>query len=77
MPRSARPRSAIPAGAVASAEKRSHRTLSPQHGSGNITKTKPFLNILTGKDGKTPAERLGLAQVPLDYEDIIYFTSTD
>jgi hypothetical protein len=33
--------------------------------------------ILTGKDGKTPAERLGLAQPPLDYEDIIYFTSTD
>ena len=35
------------------------------------------LYILTGKDGKTPAERLGLAQAPLDYEDIIYFTSTD
>jgi hypothetical protein len=33
--------------------------------------------ILTGKDGKTPAERLGLAQAPLDYEDIICFTSTD
>lgn len=33
--------------------------------------------ILTGKDGKTPAERLGLAQAPLDYEDIIYFSSTD
>lgn len=30
--------------------------------------------ILTGKDGKTPAERLGLAQAPLDYEDIIYFS---
>ena len=30
--------------------------------------------ILLGKDGKTPAERLGLAQVPLDYEDIIYFS---
>jgi hypothetical protein len=33
--------------------------------------------ILTGKDGKTPAERLGLAKAPLDYEDIIYFSSTD
>jgi hypothetical protein len=33
--------------------------------------------ILTGNDGKTPAERLGLAQAPLDYEDIIYFSSTD
>ena len=33
--------------------------------------------ILTGKDGKTPAKRLGLAQAPLDYEDIICFTSTD
>jgi len=30
--------------------------------------------ILTGRDGKTPAERLGLAQAPLDYEDIIYFS---
>jgi len=30
--------------------------------------------ILTGKDGKTPAERLGLAKAPLDYEDIIYFS---
>ena len=30
--------------------------------------------ILPGKDGKTPAERLGLAQAPLDYEDIIYFS---
>lgn len=29
--------------------------------------------ILIGKDGKTPAERLGLAQAPLDYEEIIYF----
>jgi len=26
---------------------------------------------LTGKDGKTPAERLGLAKAPLDYEDIM------
>jgi hypothetical protein len=33
--------------------------------------------ILVGKDGKTPAVRLGLAQAPLDYEDIIYFSSTD
>lgn len=33
--------------------------------------------ILTGKNGKTPAVRLGLAQAPLDYEDIIYFSSTD
>jgi hypothetical protein len=49
---------------------------------GNVAK---FLDIMrtvhnyiqTGKDGKTPAERLGLAQAPLDYEDIIYFTSTD
>ena len=30
--------------------------------------------ILTGKDGKTPAERLGLAKVQIDYEDIIYFS---
>jgi hypothetical protein len=29
--------------------------------------------ILTGDDGKTPAQRLGLAQSPLDYDDIIYF----
>jgi len=29
--------------------------------------------ILTGKDRKTPAQRLGLAKAPLDYEDIIYF----
>ncbi len=33
--------------------------------------------ILTGKGGKTPAQRLGLAQAPLDYEDILYFSSTD
>jgi hypothetical protein len=33
--------------------------------------------ILTGKGGKTPAQRLGLAQAALDYEDIIYFSSTD
>ena len=30
--------------------------------------------ILTGNDGKTPAQRLGLAHAPLDYEDIIYFS---
>ena len=29
------------------------------------------------KDGRMPVERLGLAQAPLDYEDIIYFPSTD
>ena len=34
-------------------------------------------HIPIGKDGKTPAERLGLARAPLDYEDIIYFSSTD
>jgi transposase-like protein len=33
--------------------------------------------ILTGQGGKTPAQRLGLAQAPLDYEDILYFSSTD
>jgi hypothetical protein len=33
--------------------------------------------ILIGKDGKTPAVRLGLAQAPLEYGDIIYFSSTD
>jgi hypothetical protein len=33
--------------------------------------------ILTGKHGKTPTERLGLAKAPLDYEDTIYFTSID
>lgn len=49
---------------------------------GNVTKVLDIMRtihnyILTGKDGKTPAERLGLAKAPLDYEDIIYFTSTD
>lgn len=49
---------------------------------GNVAKVLDIMRtvhnyILTGKDGKTPAERLGLAQAPLDYEDIIYFTSTD
>lgn len=29
--------------------------------------------IWTGKDGKTPAVRLGLARVPLDYEDVLSF----
>jgi len=28
------------------------------------------------RGGKTPAERLGLAQAPLDYEDIIYFSAS-
>ena len=46
---------------------------------GHVTKVLDILRtvhnyILTGKDGKTPAERLGLAQAPLDYEDIIYFS---
>jgi hypothetical protein len=49
---------------------------------GNVAKVLDIMRtvhnyILIGKDGKTPAERLGLAQAPLDYEDIIYFTSTD
>ena len=49
---------------------------------GNVTKVLDIMRtvhnyILTGKDGKTPAERLGLAKAPLDYEDIIYFVSTD
>ena len=30
--------------------------------------------ILLGQDGKTPAQRLGLAQAPITYEDIIYFS---
>ncbi len=46
---------------------------------GNVTKVLDIMRtvhnyILPGKDGKTPAERLGLAQAPLDYEDIIYFS---
>jgi len=49
---------------------------------GNVAKVLDIMRtvhnyILTGKDGKTPAERLGLAKAPLDYEDIIYFSSTD
>ena len=45
---------------------------------GNVAKILDIMRmsrnyILTGKDGKTPAERLGLAQAPLDYEDIIYY----
>lgn len=49
---------------------------------GNVAKVLDIMRtvhnyILTGKDGKTPAERLGLAQAPLNYEDIIYFSSTD
>ena len=46
---------------------------------GNVAKILDIMRtahnyILTGKDGKTPAERLGLAQAPLDYEDIIYLS---
>lgn len=49
---------------------------------GNVVKILDIMRtvhnyILVGKDGKTPAVRLGLAQAPLDYEDIIYFSSTD
>ncbi|MGH8659584.1 MAG: hypothetical protein ACREV4_14215, partial [Gammaproteobacteria bacterium] len=48
---------------------------------GNVAKVLDIVrtvhNILTAKDGKTPAERLGLAHAPLDHEDIIYFSSTD
>ena len=49
---------------------------------GNVAKILDIMRtvhnyILTGKDGKTPAVRLGLAQAPLNYENIIYFTSTD
>lgn len=49
---------------------------------GNVAKILDIMRtvhnyILTGKDGKTPAVRLGLAQASLDYEDIIYFSSTD
>lgn len=44
---------------------------------GNVAKVLDIMRtvhnyILTGRDGKTPAVRLGLAQAPLDYEDIIY-----
>ncbi len=47
----------------------------------NIAKTLDIIRtvhnyILTGKDRKTPAQRLGLAQAPLGYEDIIYFSGT-
>lgn len=31
---------------------------------------------LTGKDGKTPAMRLGLAKGPVSYEDLVYFSDT-
>jgi transposase-like protein len=46
---------------------------------GNVAKVLDIMRtvhnfILTGKDGKTPAERLGLAQAALDYEDILYFS---
>jgi transposase-like protein len=46
---------------------------------GNVTKVLDIMRtvhnyILTGKDGKTPAQRLGLAQALLHYEDIIYFS---
>jgi transposase-like protein len=46
---------------------------------GNVAKVLDIMRtvhnyILTGKDGKTPAQRLGLAQAPLDYRDIIYFS---
>lgn len=46
---------------------------------GNVAKVLDIMRtvhnyILTGKDGKTPAQRLGLAQAPLHYEDIIYFS---
>ncbi len=46
---------------------------------GNVTKLLNIMRtvhnyILPGKDGKTPAMRLGLARAPLDYEDIIYFS---
>jgi hypothetical protein len=49
---------------------------------GNVAKVLDIMRtvhnyILIGRDGKTPAVRLGLAQAPLDYEDIIYFSSTD
>ena len=49
---------------------------------GNVAKVLDIMRtvhnyILTGRDGKTPTVRLGLAQAPLDYEDIIYFSSTD
>ena len=47
----------------------------PHTNPGNVAKILDIMRtahnyILTGKDGKTPAERLGLAQAPLDYEDI-------
>lgn len=46
---------------------------------GNVAKVLDIMRtvhnyILPGKGGKTPAERLGLAQAPLDYEDILYFS---
>ncbi len=46
---------------------------------GNVIKVLEIMRtvhnyILTGKDGKTPAVRLGLAHAPLGYEDIIYFS---
>jgi transposase-like protein len=49
---------------------------------GNVTKVLDIMRtvhnyILTGKDRKSPAQRIGLAKAPLDYEDIIYFASTD
>jgi len=53
------PRSALP---------RKHRTDVPTEPDSLLRKTH---DRLTGKDGKTPAERLGLAKAPLDYEDIM------
>ena len=52
------------------------------YNSGNVAKVLDIMRtvhnfILTGKDGETPAQRLGLARAPQDYEDIIYFASTD
>ena len=46
---------------------------------GNVVKVLDIMRtvhnyMLPGKDGKTPAERIGLAQAPLDYESIIYFS---
>jgi hypothetical protein len=49
---------------------------------GNVIKVLDIMRtihncILTGQDGKTPAERRVLAKAPLSYEDIIHSASTD
>jgi hypothetical protein len=60
---------------IPSQEQQRHRGRSGAGGVLSVNILRTVHNyILTGKDGKTPAQRLGLAQAPLDYADIIYFS---